>query len=76
VRHHRLPHVGWKHDRESVEPFRAVAAIFAVRRQNLFGDRWIREILRPHREPRHVMRDQRRLELGHSLADRALDRLE
>src|SRR5439155_7735265 len=37
VWHHGLPHVGWKHDRKPVEPVRAVAAVFAVRRQDFFS---------------------------------------
>ena len=76
VRHHRLPHVRRKHDREPVEPLCAVAAVFAVRRQDLFSDLRTRKVVWPHREPRHILRDQRRLELRHSLADCALDRLE
>jgi hypothetical protein len=75
VRHHGLPVVGGEHHREAVQA-PAFAPILAIGVQNLPGDFGIGKVLRPHGEPRHVARHQRRLEVGQGFGDGALDLLE
>jgi hypothetical protein len=75
VRHHGLPVVGGEHHREAVQA-PAFAPILAIGVQNLPGDLGIGKVLRPHGEPRHVARHQRRLEVGQGFGDGTLDLLE